>query len=1192
MNEHEKLREQMWDLVYGLTSADETAALHARIKSDRATARMYAEVRLEADLIAEAAKVDDTSVTLPQMAPQKERVAAGRTKEASNAPAASGTSPGWSLHWLGAIAASALAVLMAVGIFWRQEQPRSGQGETFLITVYSDTQLVAGLPVEMEVRAKDAAEGRPAAGEFEYQIARADGTPLYEQQFKTDDEGRSRLHVPADYIDPGNKFLMYSAEPSLPEQQVAQQADGVTAPRNDATEAHVVRDLDRVEARRNKKSKPLVEATLDVRADPLKTQLSFNQDWYEPGDTVEFRAHIASAFTQQPPDVRSLALKLVDRDGNAIAAEETQPHPETGVVTGRFHLPPEAKEGAYGLSIHSKTRGEQRTDAVVQVGRDFSQVEMFSRYQSDFRELAAADVKQQDGTKLKKGVDLSRDASAGIPPREVEGRGPDSDKADAAIAAKASGGRPAGGPADPTRLTRGVPPPPPAENAPAPGGKKNAVEEPKAPALAGTFAESASASNQPLDELRLMEDSKKLSDAARTTLELSPPPQLAGKPLLVEARHRQIVIGKLEVPAEASVVQEKLTEEEAENERLGRRLSLALPPQISGPVHVYYFDNSVNPPVQVQAQLYDIPPRNEFDVALGEAETIYAPGQTVRFKVQISDRGQAASNVSFGYKVAPLLAMAPADDEVASQRGGESNSFQKQSLESRIAPTAEAKEGEEASQGRRLKANLGAPLPKTDQDALAEVTPTPAPVARGALGPVARGGAKFGAETNGALVNELEMAQEKDGSLAQLVAAGDQTALLVDDWLEAEQLARPMLLASNEDAVRRAQGEQQAAEAAREARIGLWRHWLGKGLLLGGVVLLVVLGIGVYLQRPSQVRAWVPSLAIAAASFLVGLVWMIQHPSREEQVIARRESTIADREAPRPMSMPKGDVAGTATTEEPSTKFDAPAPTASEPATPFAGGMGGAASGGFGGGGRDMPVPAAPRSAPAAPGGPSDRAELSDLTQAGVADKRMPDAAAKSSLDFAPSGGAENRKKRSDDQPVEEGAERKDSLDRNKELRPESAGEAPARRSRAAARTANKASGEDLAKNLAKNLEMKAEKYEQSGVRLQAGQKAERQMAESIGQKLASPGGEGARLFKVLGDGEARTSGSIWVPLLEANENGEAVIEFTMPQQPGNYKLILDVLGPGRTTQIEKLIRCEVPQPAAPAAPAADEPKP
>src|SRR6478736_5037641 len=59
-----ELRESMWDLVYGLLSEEESQALVARIKADPDAARLYAEVRLEADLVAQAARVEDSSVAL------------------------------------------------------------------------------------------------------------------------------------------------------------------------------------------------------------------------------------------------------------------------------------------------------------------------------------------------------------------------------------------------------------------------------------------------------------------------------------------------------------------------------------------------------------------------------------------------------------------------------------------------------------------------------------------------------------------------------------------------------------------------------------------------------------------------------------------------------------------------------------------------------------------------------------------------------------------------------------------------------------------------------------------------------------------------------------------------------------------------------------------------------------------------
>ena len=58
----EELRQQLWELAYGLLEADAEAALRTQIKSDPAVARLYSEVRLQADLVGRAARVEDSSL--------------------------------------------------------------------------------------------------------------------------------------------------------------------------------------------------------------------------------------------------------------------------------------------------------------------------------------------------------------------------------------------------------------------------------------------------------------------------------------------------------------------------------------------------------------------------------------------------------------------------------------------------------------------------------------------------------------------------------------------------------------------------------------------------------------------------------------------------------------------------------------------------------------------------------------------------------------------------------------------------------------------------------------------------------------------------------------------------------------------------------------------------------------------------
>src|SRR5437773_4699644 len=116
-----ELRESMWDLVYGLLSDEESQALIARIKSEPDAARLYAEVRLEADLVAQAARVEDSSLVLkadkdhPPSAERQTKPVAGASRPIA------GHRGG---VWLAGLAATALAGLLVVGLAWPQPSAR------------------------------------------------------------------------------------------------------------------------------------------------------------------------------------------------------------------------------------------------------------------------------------------------------------------------------------------------------------------------------------------------------------------------------------------------------------------------------------------------------------------------------------------------------------------------------------------------------------------------------------------------------------------------------------------------------------------------------------------------------------------------------------------------------------------------------------------------------------------------------------------------------------------------------------------------------------------------------------------------------------------------------------------------------------------------------------------------------------
>src|SRR6186713_1558378 len=120
-NDSSQLREQMWDLVYGLLEQDESRELITRIKSDPQAARLYAEVRLQADLVGYASKVEDSSLVLTGDSAAREVAPAGKHAAAQSGvgqPQALGRSR--SGNMLAAFVATALALLIGVGIFWPQ----------------------------------------------------------------------------------------------------------------------------------------------------------------------------------------------------------------------------------------------------------------------------------------------------------------------------------------------------------------------------------------------------------------------------------------------------------------------------------------------------------------------------------------------------------------------------------------------------------------------------------------------------------------------------------------------------------------------------------------------------------------------------------------------------------------------------------------------------------------------------------------------------------------------------------------------------------------------------------------------------------------------------------------------------------------------------------------------------------------
>ncbi len=218
MNDSQQLRESMWDLVYGLLSADESQALIARIKSDPDIARLYAEVQLQADLVSRAACVEDSSVVLStsaiatpaatkQIAPKSTAV----RSETRSTPADSHRGGAW----LAGIGVTALVALLAVGFFWPQPSEMQLAQNFVAADVTVARPIQAGLTNKLAVHtylvssSSEPKEGTAAS--VDLRLVDRTGQERFHKAVITGENGQATVEIPGNALEPGIRLELASA---------------------------------------------------------------------------------------------------------------------------------------------------------------------------------------------------------------------------------------------------------------------------------------------------------------------------------------------------------------------------------------------------------------------------------------------------------------------------------------------------------------------------------------------------------------------------------------------------------------------------------------------------------------------------------------------------------------------------------------------------------------------------------------------------------------------------------------------------------------------------------------------------------------------------------------------------------------------------------------------------------------------
>jgi hypothetical protein len=207
MTDGQQIQERMWDYVYGLLSDEESQEMVARIKSDPQIARLYAEVRLKGELVAEAAIVEDSSLRLKANSTDQAAVIA---RQQSTAGAR--TSPVWSERALQLIslAACGLIVIVGAGLCWPQPNERVIAQKYVAADVVAPASLPAGLTNALAVHtyhvnpAGEATEN--VAAEVQLRLVDSAGKEQFQKSLRTDATGQVSVELPGVALEPGSRL--------------------------------------------------------------------------------------------------------------------------------------------------------------------------------------------------------------------------------------------------------------------------------------------------------------------------------------------------------------------------------------------------------------------------------------------------------------------------------------------------------------------------------------------------------------------------------------------------------------------------------------------------------------------------------------------------------------------------------------------------------------------------------------------------------------------------------------------------------------------------------------------------------------------------------------------------------------------------------------------------------------------------
>jgi hypothetical protein len=206
MTDGQQIREQMWDYVYGLLTEEESQEMVARIKSDPKIARLYAEVRLKGELVAQAALVEDSSLQLKADQIDEPKV----TREPTTPSPQNAAAWHQQATQLIAMAAGILIVVLGTGLCWPRPNERALAQKFVATDVVVSESLPGGVSNQLALHtyhinpAGEAAEN--ASAEVQLRLVDSSGKEQFQKTLQTDASGQANVEIPGAALEPGARL--------------------------------------------------------------------------------------------------------------------------------------------------------------------------------------------------------------------------------------------------------------------------------------------------------------------------------------------------------------------------------------------------------------------------------------------------------------------------------------------------------------------------------------------------------------------------------------------------------------------------------------------------------------------------------------------------------------------------------------------------------------------------------------------------------------------------------------------------------------------------------------------------------------------------------------------------------------------------------------------------------------------------